>query len=208
MKNPWLEIKAEDYEGHMGSPNVDQLYPLRKIFRNALKKYPHKRLAVLGCATGNGFEEIDFKKVEKVFAIDINPKYLHILIERFKKNDPKIETIECDLNATDISLEEIDLIYAALIFEYVDIKIALKKISKWLRKGSILVSVLQLPCENIPEVTPSPYKSLEKLSSIMKLVSPEDLIEEAIKNNLSLISSQIHPLKSGKKFWEGRFLKK
>ncbi|MCX7829862.1 MAG: hypothetical protein N2445_02210 [Acidobacteria bacterium] len=127
--------------------------------------------------------------------------------ERYKKNISKIETIKCDLNSERVSLKEVDLIYGALIFEYVEIKRALKNISKWLKREGVLVSVLQLPCKEIPEVTTSQFKSLEKLSSIMKLVEPQNLIEEAKKNNLFLDFSLTHPLKSGKKFWEGRFKK-
>lgn len=204
MKNPWLEIKAEDYEGHMGSPEIDQLKPLRKIFSKALKDFSPKKIALLGCSTGNGLEEIDYKKIEKVYALDINNEYLEILKKRHSKNLSKIETVVCDLNSPQISLEKIDLVYGALIFEYVDIKKALKNISKWMKKGGGLVAVLQLPCANIPEVTPSPFKSLEKLVSIMHLVKPEDFISVAQRNNFSLISSKIHPLKSGKQFWEGR----
>lgn len=207
MKNPWLEIKAEDYEGHMGSPDIDQLKPLRKIFSTALKDFCPKRIALLGCSTGNGLEEIDYKKIEKVYALDINNEYLEILKKRHSKNLTKIETVVCDLNSPRIFLERIDLVYAALIFEYIDFKKSLKIISQWVKSGGILIAVLQLPCANIPEVTPSPFKSLEKLSSIMKLVKPEYFISAAESNSFCLISSKIHSLKSGKQFWEGRFEK-
>lgn len=207
MKNPWLEIPAEDYEGHMGNKNVDQLIPLRRIFSKALKDYSPERIAILGCATGNGIEEIDFETVQKVFAIDINPKYLKILRERNQQNLSKIETIECDLDHCEISLEKIDFIYASLIFEYVNIKKVLKNISKWIKEEGVLLCVLQLPCETVPEVTPSPFRSLEKLSPIMKLVDKNDFINEAHLNNLQLILERTHALKSGKQFWEGRLKK-
>ena len=58
--NPWLEIKAEDYEGHMALPEVDQSAPLGRIFGEALIRSAAKKIALLGSATGNGIEAVDF----------------------------------------------------------------------------------------------------------------------------------------------------
>jgi SAM-dependent methyltransferase len=207
MKNPWLEIQAEDYEGHMGSKSVCQFEPLRKIFNSALKKFSPKKVAILGCATGNGIEEIDFEKIEKLYALDINPNYLEIVKNRYRNNLQKIEAICGDLDKISLSFSEMDFIYAALIFEYVDIGKVLKKAAKSLREGGALIAVIQLPCKEIPEVTPTKFKSLEKLTTIMKLVDIENFVSIAKENKLSLNFSKIHPLKSGKKFWEGRFIK-
>jgi len=58
MKNPWLEIQAEDYEGHMGSKSVCQFEPLRKIFNSALKKFSPKKLRFLVAQ-----QEMELKKL-------------------------------------------------------------------------------------------------------------------------------------------------
>jgi len=55
ISNPWLQIPAEDYEGHLSVPNVDQLQMLNKIFANVLNEVPPQSIAALGCTTGNKF---------------------------------------------------------------------------------------------------------------------------------------------------------
>ncbi len=207
-KNPWTDIPAEDYEGHMNLPEVDQLSQLRAIFKTALDKYRPKRIAILGCATGNGIEEIDFSRTEKLYALDINSDYLAILKERHSRDLSKIETIACNLDADDLELADIDLIFAALIFEYVDTGVLIGKISKWLNPGGALEAVLQLPCEDIPEISPSPYKSLEKLSTFMKLVPPEKIKMLALERGLKMLESEKVVLKSGKEFCCMGFKKK
>jgi hypothetical protein len=57
--NPWLTIPLADYEGHMESPDVDQSALSSDIFRAALIRHRPHALAVLGCAGGNGFDQID-----------------------------------------------------------------------------------------------------------------------------------------------------
>jgi hypothetical protein len=184
----------------MDSPAVDQLAPLKKIFADALKKFQPRTVAILGCATGNGIDAVDFEKVEKLYALDINASFLDILAVRYSRHRSKIETIVCDLDTDEPSLENIDLAFAALIFEYVDTETVMAKIAKWLSQNGLLVVVLQLPCEEIPEVTPSPYKSLEKLSSIMQLANPEEIIAIARANGLTLFDRKTHKLRSGKEF--------
>ena len=76
MKNPWLSIPIDDYEGHMGSPAVAQLQPLSELFAGVLASSRPKSLAVFGCAAGNGFEHIDPSITERVVGVDINPAYL------------------------------------------------------------------------------------------------------------------------------------
>lgn len=200
--NPWLEIKAEDYEGHMDLPEVDQFAPLRSIFAESLRNFAPGKVAIPGCATGNGIEAVDFKSVEKLYALDINPEFLKILKGRFSGDSARIETIECDLDREDPGLSGIDLVFAALIFEYVDPAAVMKKISRWLSHDGVLVAVLQMPCEDIPEISPSPFRELEKLSSIMKLVDPEEILSLARSNGLSLHGRKRRKLRSGKEFCE------
>jgi hypothetical protein len=38
-RNPWLDIPASDYLGHMSSPEVDQLSLLSGLFREALERF-------------------------------------------------------------------------------------------------------------------------------------------------------------------------
>jgi hypothetical protein len=36
MENPWLSIPLQDYEGHMGRDNAQQLSVLSELFKRAL----------------------------------------------------------------------------------------------------------------------------------------------------------------------------
>ena len=99
------------------------------------------------------------------------------------------------------------MIYAGLVFEYVDLKPAISNMSKFLNKNGKLAVILQQPNENIPEVTPSKYKSLEKLSELFRFVSPIEFSKLCEDYNIKLISQNETELKSGKKFTELIFQK-
>ncbi len=84
----------------MALPEVDQSAPLGRIFGEALIRSAAKKIALLGSATGNGIEAVDFDKIDKLYALDINPDFLDILKTRFSLNISKIEAIACDLDRT------------------------------------------------------------------------------------------------------------
>lgn len=79
--NPWLKIPASDYEGHMEA--VGQRALLGQIFRDVYSLVRPRRLAILGCATGNGFEYVDTAITERIVGVDINPDYIEIARRRF-----------------------------------------------------------------------------------------------------------------------------
>jgi hypothetical protein len=56
--NPWLQIPASDYEGHMGLPEVNQSAFLANVFRTSLADYDSRSVLYIGCATGNGLAHI------------------------------------------------------------------------------------------------------------------------------------------------------
>jgi len=144
MNNPWLNIPASDYEGHMGLPEVDQLAFLGNVFKEALNKYDSRSLAYLGCATGNGLEYIDNKKTEQLTVIDINPEYLEILKTRYQKQIPNMEIIEADLCSYEGNGKRYSLIFAGLLFEYVSPETLLLKTANWIENEGVLFVVLQL----------------------------------------------------------------
>ena len=61
MRNPWEEIRLEDYEEHMALDSVRQLQALNGIMKAQMEAYPVKTVMILGIAGGNG-EGILFKK--------------------------------------------------------------------------------------------------------------------------------------------------
>ena len=199
-QNPWLQIPAEDYEGHMSAPNVAQLQMLNKIFADVLNEIQPKSIAVLGCTTGNGFEHLINKKIERIVGVDINPDYISICKKRFQKKLSKLKLICTDLNEAEFPDSSFDLIHAALVFEYVEVESLLSKISHWLKPRGILSVVLQLPSEISAPVSETQYQSVKVLSPLIKLVDPEEFSEKARKYKLKEVKNYKIKLQSGKSF--------
>ncbi len=202
MVNPWQKIKLEDYENHMSLPDIKQAQYLSNHLKEVVKMFNPNSLAIIGCAGGNGLEKMNHKTIEKIICVDINPVFLNKAIERYKKSFKNIEFICCDIASEEFKFKPVDLIYAGLVFEYVDYNLALNNVSRFIRPNGKLAAVLQMPNENIPEVSPSPYKSLEILSETFSFVQVDKFIDECKKYGFDLISENKTKLKSGKKFCE------
>src|SRR5574337_327833 len=156
--SPWLSIPASDYEAHMSSSAVGQLQYLNGIFRELLVELQPNSVAVLGCATGNGFEHIQ-PATRAVIGVDINPTYLDILRSRFGNRLPGLELVCADIEGCTLESRSLDLIHCALVLEYVNPVIAIEKAAGWLRPGGALSVVLQLPFAGSGPVTETPYTS-------------------------------------------------
>jgi ubiquinone/menaquinone biosynthesis C-methylase UbiE len=207
MDNPWLQIPASDYEAHMGSPEVAQLSFLAQTFKESLKKYDCRAVALLGCATGNGLEYISSKKTRRLTVIDINPDYLEVLRQRHEKSVQGLEIIEADLETCELNKQAYSLIFAGLIFEYLDPRKLLTGISGWLRKKGVMVAVLQLPARNVKKVTNTSFVSLKKLESIMHLVSPQAFRAMARYAGLQELEAEFVIPGPGKPFYIGTYIK-
>lgn len=205
--NPWLEIKLNDYESHMALSSIAQAQYLSRVFSTAIEKYSSKTVAILGCAGGNGLEVISNSNVERVVCVDINPDYVAASKKRFSGSFKQCEFLCCDILSSSFSITPVDLIFAGLIFEYVDYNAALSNICKVINPSGKLVVVLQLPSENIPEISPSQYTSLNKLNGIFNFVSPNGFQEAAKLHQFEVIESKMTTLESGKSFQEMVFRK-
>ncbi len=206
--NPWLKIPAEDYEGHMSNENVGQLQALNGIFDNVLNECTPTSLCVLGCTTGNGFEHINRNITKRITCIDINRNYLQILDERYRQKLAGLELLCDDLDKIDLPAESFDLIYGALIFEYINVDAVLKNVSQWLKRGGALAVVIQIKSENLNAVSETPFHSLKYLNGLFNYVEPENFEKTALKFSLSKKKSYEYDLNSGKKFYIGYFIKK
>jgi SAM-dependent methyltransferase len=198
--NPWLSIPASDYEGHMRSPEVGQLAFLSDVFGEILEEFRPVTLAVLGCATGNGFERIDPARVRRVVGVDVNPEYLEIARRRFAPRIPGLELIRADLSAADLEPGSCDLIHAALVLEYAAPEIVVPKAAAWLAPGGVFSVVLQLPADS-GMVTETAFASLRSLEQTMRLVDPSELAELTRANGLVEIRARKVTLPSGKPFF-------
>lgn len=202
MKNQWLDIKLDEYEKHMSMPSIRQSQYLSEYFGKAVEVNKPKSAALIGSSGGNGLNSINRNLVERIVCVDINPEYLSAARERFTNSFKEIEFVESDITDDRFTFNKVDLIFVGLVFEYVDIDIAIKNLSQLLNENGKLFSILQLHNQDIPEVSPSPYKKLEILNDLFSFVDVELFLEICKKNKLDLISQNKIKLESGKEFVE------
>jgi trans-aconitate methyltransferase len=205
--NPWQQIPSNEYEAHMSAPHVQQLQILNEIFRKVLDQFNPRSICVLGCTNGNGFEHLIGRETETILGVDINYKYLAECRAWFAEDLPALNLVCANIDEFEMSNSNLDLIHAALIFEYIDVKRAIHKVSNWLRYGGILSVVLQLNSETSEPVSETPYESIKNLSSIIKLVDERNFVYTAEKSGLKEIYSTQINLQKGKKFYVGYFKK-
>ena len=203
--NPWLTIPAKDYEGHMASPAVGQLQFLCQVFRDLILDLQPQAVAVLGCATGNGFDHIDPRVTRHVLAIDINPEYLQVLSARFRYRLPGLELVCADVAAHALWPQSFDLIHCALVLEYVDPAAVVPRAAAGLRPGGTLAVVLQLASSAASKVSDTPYVSLRRLEPVMRLVEPSTVRRLATSAGLRERDAWTETLDSGKSFFVGLY---
>jgi ubiquinone/menaquinone biosynthesis C-methylase UbiE len=200
MKNPWLDVPLDDYEGHMALPYVGQAQLLSDVFAESLRRYSPRSVAMLGCAGGNGLERVATDVTERVVGVDLNPHYIEQVRVRFHHRIPVLELIEGDVQTDEFAFTPVELAFAGLLLEYVDVDAALGRIRSMLLPGGRLVTVVQLPSATLPEVTPSPFASLGALSPVMRLVPPEVLRRLAAARGFQATDAQKVMAAGGKQF--------
>jgi hypothetical protein len=200
MTSPWLHIPLEDYEGHMSLPAVDQAPMLAQELQRAIQRHSPGSIAVICCAGGNGLDQIDPPQIRRIVVLDINPAYIEALGVRHASRLPGLELHCADVQSESLRFEPVDLIYAALLFEYVDVTAALASMKRHCRIGGKLVTLLQLPHPEQQAVSPSPYKSLNLLALVMKLIAPADVLRLAAAVGFDVVDSESIELSSGKQF--------
>jgi hypothetical protein len=204
MRNPWLDIPLADYEGHMSLPEVGQAQLLAEVFDRAIKRRSPANIALIGCAGGNGFERLAAGAaagtIDSVVGVDVNPDYIEQARRRFAQRLSNIELLCADIQSSALAYGPVDFTYAALLFEYVDMAAALDTLKRNSRPNARLTTVVQLAHSALSPVSTSPYRSLGRLASIMKLVAPEELRGAAVQAGFAYDDSEILTLASGKQF--------
>lgn len=200
MRNPWLEIPAADYLGHMASPEVDQLSVLARLFGETLERSRPRDVLLLGCSTGNGLDRIDASVTRSVTGVDINQEYLDRLREAWL-HPPFDLWLECaDVMTRQFDAGAFDLVHCALLFEYLDWPGLIPALARTLRPGGWFSVVLQAPSAALPAVTRTDYPSLLRLEAVFHFVDPASLIARARAAGLELQTRRTEPLTSGKTF--------
>jgi SAM-dependent methyltransferase len=201
--NPWLEIAAGDYEGHMGSPQVRQLQMLNQLFKRVLTEIQPESVAVLGCATGNGFEHFDPAITRYILGVDINPAYLEIARQRYSELETRLELKCADLHTDCFGGRQFDLVHAGLVFEHVDAAVVLAHIVKALTPQGRLSVVLQMPNRGLVAVSHTPYTSLEKLAPTMHLFNRDQFASLISQVGFIQAHAELITLPSSKEFFYG-----
>ena len=200
MENPWLSIPLAEYEGHMALPEIGQAEMLAGELEFAVRQYFPKSVAVIGCAGGNGLDRLVESGIERIVGIDINPAYVETVRRRFRPRIPGLELHVADVQSMLPQIAPVDLIFAALILEYVDVPMTMRSFQKLCAPDGALVVILQAASPNVEKTSPSPYKSIQLLAPAMRLLDQGDVQERAIAAGFSLASSRVVSLRSGKDF--------
>lgn len=198
--NPWLGIPLAEYEAHMALPHVAQARFLADVFERVLGDLRPRSVAVLGCAGGNGFERIRGGTTTRVVGVDVNPTYVEEARARFQSRIAGLELIVGDVQREEVVFAPVDLVFAALLLEYVDVTRTLGRIRSLLTPGGVLATVVQLPSARSAPVTPSPFASLQALASFMRLVDPDELHRLAASSGYEEIARWREQSAGGKEF--------
>ena len=144
MTNPWLDMPLTDYEGHMTLPTVGQAKMVADEFEEVLRIFSPKAAAILGCAGGNGFDQAKEAGVVRLVGIDINAGFIAGAEHRYSGKLPGLELYCADIQGDLPAIQPVELIYAALLFEFVDVTAAIGNIRKICQRGGYLGHALAI----------------------------------------------------------------
>jgi hypothetical protein len=200
MNSPWLSIPLADYESHMALPQVAQAQLLSALLGRLLREHAPRAVAVIGCAGGNGFEQVPQGAATRVVGVDLNPAFLEQARARFGARLPGLELVAGDITDARTGFEPVDLVYAALVLEYVEPALAMPRLRAGMAQAALLVTVVQRPSEKTAAVTPSPFASLGALAPVLRLVDPEQLVRLARREGLAETGRWLERADGGKDF--------
>lgn len=195
MPSAWVTTPLDVYEKHVELASVGQAAAIRGILADAVARFQPASLLYLGCAGGNGLEGLP--KI-RIAGIDLNREY----IESARMRYPGAELVACDLNGEWPPLEPVEMVFGALVLEYLhDLPAVLSKIHAVLTPGGRLIAPLLQAGEGVPAVLPSPYlDELAPLGEEYRAIEPGSFVTEAAGAGFALETRSERPLPSGKRF--------
>ena len=137
-------------------------------------------------------------------AVDINTEFVELVRSRYAKTLPQLELLEADIEACELEYRAFDLVHCALLLEYVDVNVVLKKMARWVSDTGVIVVVLQLAFPDSSPVSDTGCESLKLLK--MELHTPGEIRDKARCVRLKEVSSRTVALESGKRFYVGHFM--
>lgn len=177
-ENPWLTIPIADYEAHMALPGIGQAQMLAEELSRAASQCSARSVALIGCAGGNGLATLP-ASVRRIVAIDINRAYVEALRGRFGGRSAALELFVADIQQGAPPCPPVDLVYAGLILEYVEVATTMMALRGLCAPEGMMVAVIQLPSESGHFVSPSPFTSLQPLQSCARTRSRQEVQEHA-----------------------------
>ncbi len=175
MSNPWLEIPLADYEGHMSLPSIGQSRLIADQLEASVRTFCPQSIGIIGCAGGNGLDRLAGTGVNRVVGVDLNPEYIEQTRRRYAVRLPGLELYVADIQTAGLLFQPVDLLFVALVLEYVDVDRTMAVLWRHCRNKGALTVISQLPHQTLNEVSPSPYKMLNRLGPVMHLIAPEEL---------------------------------
>jgi SAM-dependent methyltransferase len=184
----------------MSLPSIDQADMLARQFELLVERVAPSSVAIIGCAGGNGLERIESERLQHIIGVDINPDYIEQARARHATRLTQLELYCADIQSDSLRFGPVGLIYAALLFEYVETPATLATLRRNCLPGGTLATLVQLPHSTRAAITPSPYGSLGALAPVMKLIAPDDLRRRAAASGFAEETSESIELHSGKQF--------
>ncbi len=131
-------------------------------------------VAIIGCAGGNGFEQLERAGVRRIVGVDINPDYIAATARRcINRFFPGLSRIQQTSRPRPFSSNRSALIYAALVLEYVELARAMASLRRHCKPGGMLATVVQLPHESVASSdTLSIHLADSSFLQVMKLITP------------------------------------
>ena len=205
MRNPFLDIPLETYEKHMNLDTVQQQQVLNKIMKKQLHSYDVNSVMILGIAGGNGLEHVEIQKINIVYGVDINEKYLEVCRHRYSELDGHFETVCVDLTNKDVDLPSADLVIANLFVEYIGYDAFTHHMNVMSPR---YISVIIQINEQDGFVSESPYiRAFDRVCEVHHQMEEDKLTDELALIGYSKIYREDIPLPNGKKFVQVDFMK-
>nr|WP_314866075.1 hypothetical protein [uncultured Flavobacterium sp.] len=208
MENVWNKIPLKDYEFHMQHNSVGQLHLLNDLTKKYLEKIHPKTVLFLGIAGGNGLEHINNNSTTNVFGIDINQNYLDETKKRFNNKISNLTLLNLDISSSNtIQLTKANLVWAALIFEYVEIDKCFEFITNNIQYKGYLVVTIQVN-NGVNSVSQTGVETIKSVGEIFQLIEPKDLLSFAEKFGFVEIDFEENILPNKKSLKTYTFIKK
>lgn len=205
LKNPWEEIRLEDYEKHMKLDSVMQLQVMNEMMRDQFFSYPVSSVMILGIAGGNGLEHMQKGNFKKVYGVDINRSYLQEVTRRYGNLDGMLECICIDLIKEPSKLPQADMVIANLLIEYIGYKCFQQAIQAV--RPKYISCIIQVNAEGT-WVSDSPYLHVfDKLDQVHHQIEEHALAQAMAEIGYNAKKATARPLPNGKKFIQMDFEK-